>query len=231
MCGKPVYGLQLSTSALPFLSRSSCRRRDCTQPPVALYIDPSVTPTGRGMKGWCTRPGRDPIPATVLSQDHFLACILPDEQDFLPMLLSLKLVIFSPLNLFTSTVPVAWTHPLTAAAMWWVLWTSYLFSEWASYELNLHRTLNPAEISGLRIIMTFLLLLLYVINLVKMLQFSHTGTIVEDGEWEDCEERVLEWWAVGKILIFQESLLALVYLHINRCFQVVERSCHLPINR
>ena len=39
-------------------------------PPIALYIDPSVTPTGRGVKVWYTRPGRDPIPATVLSQDH-----------------------------------------------------------------------------------------------------------------------------------------------------------------
>ena len=58
-------------------------------PPVALYIDPSVTPMGKGVKVWYTRPGRDPLPATVLSQDHSLACILPDGQD-LPMLVLLK---------------------------------------------------------------------------------------------------------------------------------------------
>ena len=63
-------------------------------PPMALYIDPSVTPTGRGVKVWYTRPGRDSIPATVLSQDHS-AHILPDGQD-LPMLVSLKYVSYCP---------------------------------------------------------------------------------------------------------------------------------------
>ena len=64
-------------------------------PPLALCIDPSVTPMGKGVKVWYTRSGRDPLPATVLSQDHSLACILPDGQD-LPMLLSLKHVSHSP---------------------------------------------------------------------------------------------------------------------------------------
>ena len=64
-------------------------------PPIALTTDPSVTRTGRGMKVWCTRPGRDPIPATVLSQDHSLAWILPDGKD-LPVLVSLKHVSYHP---------------------------------------------------------------------------------------------------------------------------------------
>ena len=54
--------------------------------------------------------------------------------------------------------------------------------EWVSYRLSLHKTLNLAESSVLRIIMILLLLLLYVISLVTMLQFSHPGTIVEEGE-------------------------------------------------
>ena len=45
------------------------------EPPVALYIDPSVTTTGKGVKVWYTRPGRDPLPAIVLSQDH--SCMHP----------------------------------------------------------------------------------------------------------------------------------------------------------
>ena len=64
-------------------------------PPVALYIDPSVTPTGKGVKVWRTSPGRAPLPATVLSQEHSLACILPDGQD-LPMLVTLKHVSYRP---------------------------------------------------------------------------------------------------------------------------------------
>ena len=63
--------------------------------PVALYIDPSVTPTGRGVKVWYTKPGKDPIPATVLHQDNYLACILPDGQDF-SMLVTLKHVPYHP---------------------------------------------------------------------------------------------------------------------------------------
>ena len=81
-------------------------------------------------------------------------------------------------------------QPLTACGM-------------ASYGLNLHRTLNLAESSGLRIITILLLLLLY---LFTVLQFSHTGAIVEDGEQVDCEVRFLEGWAVGKIAVFPESL-------------------------
>ena len=64
-------------------------------PPVALYIDPSVTPSGKGVKVWYTRPEMDPLSATVLSQDHSLACTLPDGQD-LPMLVSLKHVSYCP---------------------------------------------------------------------------------------------------------------------------------------
>ena len=77
--------------------------------------------------------------------------------------------------------------------------------EWVSYGLNLHRTSNLPECSGLKIIM-ILLLLLYVISLVTVLQFSCTGAIVENGEHVDCEVRFLEVWAMGKIAIFPESL-------------------------
>ena len=62
-------------------------------PPVALYIDPSVTPKGKGVKVWYTRPGRDPLPATVLP--HSRVCIVPDGQD-LPMLVALKHVFYHP---------------------------------------------------------------------------------------------------------------------------------------
>lgn len=40
------------------------------------------------------------------------------------------------------------------------------------------------------------LLLLYVISLVAVLHFRHTGAIVEDGECLDCKARILEGWVV-----------------------------------
>lgn len=64
-------------------------------PPIALHIDPSVTPSGRGVKVLYTWLGRPPRPATVLSQDQILSCILPDGQD-LPMLVSLKHLYYHP---------------------------------------------------------------------------------------------------------------------------------------
>ena len=79
--------------------------------------------------------------------------------------------------------------------------------EWVSSGLDLHRTLNLVELSGLRIIIILLLLLLYIISLVTVLQFSHTESAVEDGEQVDCEARFLEGWALGKIAVFPESLI------------------------
>lgn len=72
--------------------------------------------------------------------------------------------------------------------------------ECTSSGFNLSITLNPAGPSGLRTIMILLppvfLLLLYVISLVAVLHFRHTGAIVEDGECLDCKARILEGWVV-----------------------------------
>ena len=54
--------------------------------------------------------------------------------------------------------------------------------------------------------MILLLLLLHVMSLVTVLQFSHTGAIVEDGDRVYCEVTFLEGRAVGKISIFPDSL-------------------------
>ena len=76
--------------------------------------------------------------------------------------------------------------------------------------------------------MILLGLLLYVFSQVTMLQFSCTGAIAEDGKCVDCEARFLEGWLWVNYNISRISHLALVHLHINRCFQGVERSSSSP---
>ena len=118
-------------------------------------------------------------------------------------LTDLKVILFcSPCGLDMS--PGCSCHVIIALNLY--LFSDCLPMEWGSYGLNLHDTLNLAESSSLRIIMIFLLLLLYIISLVTVVQFSHPGTTTEEGERVDCKARFLEGWPVGKIVIFPEYL-------------------------
>ena len=208
-------------------------------PPKAVYIDSSVTPTGRGVKVWYTRPDEIPfLPlfyhrTTFLHVSYLDTCMYGQEFTYACVIKTCALL---TLRLFSSAVLVAWICLLAAAATWSLLWTLYLFSdclpmEWGSYGLNLHDTLNLAESSSLRIIMIFLLLLLYIISLVTVVQFSHPGTTTEEGERIDCKARFLEGWPVGKIVIFPEYLAWLYCIFVSTVIPQGQRvQVHLCIS-
>ena len=124
------------------------------------------------MKVWCTRPGQGPYPATVLSWVQSLALILPDGED-LRMLVSFKQVSYCPQGNFFYNPCVL--DPLPGCSCPVMITLNSLPVHvlapvgWASYGLNLYRTLNLTESPGLRIIMILLPLLLYVISLVAVL--------------------------------------------------------------
>ena len=82
--------------------------------PIALYIDPSVNSYRDGAESLVYLTMTRPIPAIVLSQDHSLACILPDGPRFVYAGV-IKTCILSPVRLFSPTVLVAWMYPLAAA--------------------------------------------------------------------------------------------------------------------
>ena len=59
--------------------------------PLLLQVD--VEPPVEARKVWYSRPGRPPLPATVLSIDQKLFCILPEGHD-LPLLVPITALTF-----------------------------------------------------------------------------------------------------------------------------------------